>query len=124
MKVLVDYWYIILAFAALVALIVYGIYAFAKKPTNEQIESLKQWLLYAVIEAEKQLGSGTGQVKLRYVYDMFVSKFPSLAKIIPFATFSMLVDEALVKMRGLLEDGSPTYNKAIRDYVIPKEAEA
>ena len=56
-------------------------------PTNEQLKKVKEWLLWAVAEAEKELGSGTGQLKLRYVYDMFIVKFPSLAKIISFETF-------------------------------------
>ncbi|MFR6482019.1 MAG: hypothetical protein ACLUPD_10785 [Anaerotignum faecicola] len=46
----------------------------------EQREKVKEWLLLAVTEAEKELGSGTGQLKLRYVYDLFLRRFPAVAK--------------------------------------------
>ena len=54
-----------------------------------------EWLKYAVAEAEKMLGSGTGQLKLRLVYDWFVQKFPFVAAFLPFSVFSSWVDVAL-----------------------------
>lgn len=63
----------------------------------------KEWLKWAVCYAEEQLGSGTGQLKLRMVYDMFVEKFPALASILPFSIFSKWVDLALEWMREQLE---------------------
>ena len=63
--------------------------------------------------AKKELGSGTGQLKLRYVYDMFVSKFPYLVKFISFEYFSDLVDNVLVKFRKMFET-----NAAIKQYVM------
>ena len=61
-------------------------------------------MLLAVITAEQKFGSETGVIKLRFVYDLFVSKFPWIAKILSFDKFSELVDEALDKMRLLLEE--------------------
>ena len=52
---------------------------------------------------EKEFGSGTGKIKLRYVYDMFIVRFPWMAQVITFETFSGLVDKALEEMRVLLE---------------------
>ena len=80
MKFIVENWYIILACVAFVAVAIVLIYHFFKLPRASQIAKIKEWLLYAVTEAEKELGSGTGQLKLRYVYDMFVAKFPYLVK--------------------------------------------
>ena len=54
------------------------------------------------MEAEKELGSGTGALKLRFVYDMFITKFPLLVALIPFSSFSSFVDEALDKFKKLL----------------------
>ena len=76
---------------------------FLKLSKEKQIEMIKQWLLLAVIEAEKQLGSGTGTVKLRYVYDLFINRFKFMSKIITFEMFSQLVDEVLETMRHLIE---------------------
>ena len=70
----------------------------------KQPKKVKEWLLYAVIEAEKELGSGTGPVKLRSVYDMFITKFPKLSVFISFSTFSEWVDVALDYMEKLLTD--------------------
>lgn len=66
------------------------------------IMGFKNWLVWAVSEAEKMLGSGTGQLKLRYVYDAAVVRFPILAKFIPFAVFSRMVDAALDVMRDMI----------------------
>ena len=63
----------------------------------------KEWLKYAVCIAEQELGSGTGQLKLHKVYDMFVEQFPAFATIVPFTIFSKWVDLALEWMREQLE---------------------
>lgn len=112
MEFIVQNWYLIIATAAIVAVGGYSIYVFVKRPTTSQIQSIKEWLLYAVTEAEKALGSGTGQLKLRYVYNMFIDKFPYLSEIISFDMFSGLVDEALENMRYLIET-----NTAVEKYV-------
>ena len=112
MEFLVENWYVIVWAIAVTVIVGYGIYVFAKKPTSAQLEGIKEWLLWAVIEAEKELGSGTGQLKLRYVYNMFIERFGYLANVVTFDIVSMLVDEALDKMRSMLEQ-----NKAVKDYV-------
>ena len=103
MEWLAENWTLIL----LVVCIVIGGYVTFRKlrglPTEEQIEAVKQWLLWAVIQAEKDLGSGTGKLKLRQVYDLFVVKFPWVAKYVSFTSFSVWVDEALIEMRKLLQ---------------------
>lgn len=112
MEFLIDYWYVIVA--AIVAAAMGILYAvrFAKQPKVEQLVKVREWLLYAVTEAEKMFGSNSGQIKLRYVYDGFVSKFPWLAKIVSFKLFSDLVDDALAEMREMLET-----NDAVAGYV-------
>ena len=115
MEFLVNYWYFLVAAIATLAVAGYAVYAFIKRPTTEQIAKVKEWLLYAVTVAEKELGSGTGQIKLRYVYDMFIAKFPYLVKVIPFETFSILVDEALDKFRNMLDN-----NTNLQSYIEQK----
>lgn len=73
---------------------------------EEQTEKIRQWLLQAVIAAEKEYGSGTGRLKLSTVYDLFVRTFPQMARIVPFGKFSELVDEALQQMNTLLADNA------------------
>ena len=75
--------------------------------------SAQEWLLFAVTEAEKSLGGGTGELKLRVTYDAFISRFPLLSKFVTFDTFSSWVDVSLAEMRKLLEtsDGADKYVK-------------
>lgn len=82
--------------AALVAVFLVGLTIY--------LMGFKNWLVWAISEAEKMLGSGTGQLKLRYVYDAAVVRFPILAKIIPFTMFSKMVDAALVIMHEMIEN--------------------
>ena len=98
-----EYWPVIVAFICGVTAALLFAVKFSKEPTERKIQMIKEWLLFAVIQAEKELGDGTGQIKLRYVWDMFIKTFPALAPIVPFDVFSKLVDEALVQMRHLLD---------------------
>ena len=84
-----------------------AICTFIQKPS---LKKVNEWLLYAVALAEKELGSGTGQIKLRYVYDMFIVKFPFLSKIISFKTFSSLVDKALDNFKKMLDSNTNLQN--------------
>lgn len=103
MEFIVNNWYMILAAVVLLACAIYIVVKFFRQPSGEQVRKVKQWLLIAVIEAEKQFGGGTGTVKLRKVYDLFVARWPWVAKVVPFELFSTWVDEALDEMRELLE---------------------
>lgn len=103
MEFIINNWHIILAVIAIITGGVMTMLRFFNLPSAEQLAKVKEWLLFAVTEAEKELGGGTGQIKLRYVYDMFVSKFPWLVKAISFEMFSSLVDEALANMREILK---------------------
>lgn len=112
MKWIIDNWSLLVVIVAVVVSIGVYVKKFLDKPTEEQIAKVKEWLLYAVIEAESIFKDGTGALKLRYVYDMFITKFPALVNVISFEMFSKLVDEALEQMKHLLET-----NKDIAAYV-------
>ena len=88
--------YIALAVLVAVFLVVLTIY----------LMGFKNWLVWAVSEAETALGSGTGQLKLRLVYDMAVERFPIVAKIMPFSMFSKMVDAALKIMNEMIKSNS------------------
>ena len=89
-----------------------GVYQFIKLGKEAQLHKVKEWLIFATIEAEKALGEKTGQVKLRYCYDMFIHKFKFVALLITFDEFSELVDEALDTVRNMLES-----NEKIQQYI-------
>lgn len=102
MNFVVDNWYIIAVMLTLLTALVLLIYRFMVLPTEKQLAKVREWLLWAVTQAEKELGGGTGQLKLRSVYDLFVQRFSWLAKVISFDDFSDMVDDALVQMRVML----------------------
>ena len=103
---------VIIGICCVIGVIGFGIYQFIKLEKAKQLEIVKEWLLLAVVEAEKKLGGGTGQIKLRYVYDMFIEKFKFLALMITFEQFSIMVDMALDKMRLMLSS-----NEKLKDYI-------
>lgn len=96
----------------IVGVAAYAIYYFMNLSKEKQLEVVREWLLLAVIEAEKALGSGTGQVKLRFVYDLFIDKFKYLSLVISFPQFSMLVDDALETMKDMISN-----NKQVEGYI-------
>lgn len=103
MEWFMENWYVIVAILAGIAALVGAVIAFFKLPVAAQKERIKQWLLWAVSLAEQKFGGGTGQLKLREVYDKFITKFPFISKIISFQAFSNLVDDALVDMKEMLD---------------------
>lgn len=100
-----------------VALCVLGVFIWYTKkfvdlPSEEQLDKVREWLLYTVMIVEKEYSSGTGALKLRAAYNEFCRVFPSLVPIISFELFSGLVDEALEQMKHILAT-----NKDIECYV-------
>lgn len=80
------------------------------------VNGFKNWLVWAVSEAEATFGSKTGKLKLRYAYDLAAERFPVITKFMPFALFSKLVDGALDVMRDMIENNKDIAN-AITDKV-------
>lgn len=110
---IMNNWLTIILNIAALAVFVVKVVQFVRSPSDKQIENLKEWLKLAVTEAEAALGSGTGQLKLRDVYDMAVEKFPWVGEFITFETFSTWVDEALEWMNNQLES-----NEKVKAYVV------
>ena len=117
MNWLTEYWWLIVVIIAAVAVGGTAIYSFIKLPSSKQSEAVKEWLLSWVLQAEASLGGGTGKIKLSMVYDAFVQRFPWLAKMVSFETFSLMVDEVLEKMRDMLQS-----NPALLETVKGTEA--
>jgi hypothetical protein len=67
-------------------------------------KKIKEWLIWACSQAELILGSGTGMLKLREVYDMFIKQYPLIAKIVPFSVFKKWTEESLVVFKDWLEN--------------------
>lgn len=105
-------WAVIIALICIISVTSITVYQFIGLPTSKQKEKVLEWLLYAVTEAEKIFGSQTGAIKLRYVYDRFIEKFPAISRVISFETFSCWVDKSLEEMKHLVST-----NKAVENYI-------
>lgn len=112
MNWIVDNWFMVIVAIVVLFAVAMCVIKFGTYPRSKQMEKVLEWLKWAVSEAEYRYKSGTGQIKLRYVYDMFVTKFPWIAKIITFTQFSMLVDDALEWFNEQIDK-----NEKIKDYV-------
>lgn len=77
-----------------------------------EIEKIRQWILYAMIEAEKKFGSQTGKIKLRYVYDLFIDRFSNLSRCISFEDFESIVDNTMETFNTLINT-----NEKLNEYV-------
>ncbi len=103
MKWLIENWSLLVVLIAAVVVAVRYTKKFAELPSAQQIAKVKAMLLLWVTQAERELGKNTGVLKLRWVYSKFIDKFPAIAPVVPFETFSEWVDEALAQMKHLLE---------------------
>lgn len=112
MEWMVDNWYLLVSLFAMLCSVTALFMQFSDKPRSEQLLALSEWLKFAVVEAEKALGSGTGQLKLRFVWNMAIERFSWIEKMLDFDRFSYYVDLALVWMKAQLES-----NKDISTYI-------
>ena len=108
-------WSLLVVIIAFVVVVLHYFKKFSGLPSEQQLAKVKAFLLAIVVEAERQFGSQTGKIKLSWAYSKFCETFPSLAPVIPFETFSAMVDEVLEQMRYLLET-----NEAVKKYVEGK----
>lgn len=104
MNFLIDYWAVMLGLIALGIMIGFAICAFVKEPSEEQKEQIKAFLRYAMYQAEKELGSKTGELKLSKVYNMFVASMPWIARLISFDQFAEYVKESMEWLEKKLEE--------------------
>ncbi len=119
MNWLIENWYLVVAGLAVVAVILYLISGVSNMPDEEQKKKIHEWLVWACIEAERALQSGTGQLKLREVWNLFcaVPAFTWVAKIVTFETFSNWVSESLVEVKTMLVN-----NPNLAEYVYGNKA--
>lgn len=111
MKWIIENWTMVIVLLAMAA----GPLAYFRRimalPPEDRIPEIKddvrekiiEWLKGQVSKAEKELGGGTGELKLRDVYDSFIKVWPNEAEIATFKEYSEMVDEALTWMKKQME---------------------
>lgn len=121
MNWLIENWYLVVAGLAVVAVMLYLVSDASNMPDEEQKKKIHEWLVWACIEAERALQSGTGQLKLREVWNLFcaVPAFTWVAKVISFETFSGWVSAALAEVKQMIIS-----NDSLAEYVYGDKKEA
>ena len=105
----IQFGILILGAAFIILLEVVRLIGTIKTNTKEEnLKMIKSWLLSVIVNAEKVYGGKTGKVKLSYVYGLFIEKFPKLARVISFETFSAIVDEVLKINENYIDNAVPT----------------
>lgn len=98
-----ENWYVIVTFICAIILAVSKIIEFIGYPTAKKRKEILSRLLIYVTEAEMELGSKTGKLKLAQVYDYFCDAYPYTKKWFTYEQFDELVGEVLPEMRKILE---------------------
>lgn len=117
MDFIINYWPMLIVAIAIIAMAIVTVIDFINKSPKERIETIKQWAVYACAMAEAHLGSGTGQMKMRETYDMFLQRFPSLATVITYEKYKEIAEKALLEFKQMLST-----NPNIQEMII-KEGE-
>ena len=100
-------WMQLVAVLAVTGMCIFVVVDVSRQPREQQVEAVKAWLLWAVNKAEDELGGGgTGPMKLRMVYDLFCTRFPWVARLVSFDTFSDWVVDALKELDNYLSTKS------------------
>ena len=97
-----ENWYLIVCAVCALILMIMKIIQFLDLPTDKKIEEIKKRLLEFCTQAEIDIGSETGRLKLSQVYNKFCEAYPYLKKWISYERFSELVDEVLPIMKEIL----------------------
>ena len=101
---LINNWYLIIIAIAGLSLLINYLFDFSQKPSAAKIQNIKEWAIYACALAEAHLGSGTGQLKMRETYDMFIVRFPDLARIVSFEMYKNIAELALLEFKQMMQN--------------------
>ncbi len=118
MEWLIENWFLIVALLSCGVVGICFVFRFLGMPTEKQKKKVREWLVWACIEAERALQSGIGQLKLREVWNLFcaVPAFTWVARVISFEEFSDWVSDALYEAKQMLIS-----NKTLAEYVYGKD---
>lgn len=120
MEWIINNWFVVVSVAVAAVVAVFIVIRFFCIPNDKQKAKVKEWLIWACIEAEKALKTGTGQLKLREVWNSFVMipSFSFIAKIVSFEVFETWVAESLDIAKGMLIN-----NPTLAEYVYGEKYE-
>lgn len=109
-----EWWPMIVALGAAIGIAAIRVINYLRMSKEEQeaavkahkdalLKAVTDWLLRGVTEAEKELGSETGKLKLRAVYERAIELFgPEFAQLVSLEQFDRMIQAPLEEMRKML----------------------
>lgn len=74
---------------------------------NNKKDIVKQILLSLVVQAEKALGSGTGELKYAWVVDNFYDKIPGIIKLLfTKKEIDTMIEDGVQRLKDILASGA------------------
>lgn len=101
---LFDNWFLIVVFLCVLFTFISHLNQVLLLSPKQRQELIRNTILDLVLEAEKQLGSKTGEAKLQLVINNFYKKYPIAKLAIKEDSLITFIEESVQKMKETLEN--------------------
>ena len=99
LEFLIVYAWLIISAMLITCIVAWITHIFKATPPERRWKKVFQWLLTAVLNAERLFGPGAGPYKLHFVYTEFKEAFPIQSFLMRYSTFCTLVNIAVEQMQ-------------------------
>jgi len=100
---LIENWFLIVIFLCFFGKSIINTINFLLMEPNKRLLFIRENILNLVLIAEKELGSKTGEMKLKLVITTFYKKYPFARLIFPENKLIELIEESVVEMKNILK---------------------
>ena len=103
MNTIIELWYVWVTILAVGIVVGYNVKSFLEKPHGEQIQTIKDWAVKALVEAIAAWGTDAdADIVLREAYEAFLKVFPAFAKYVSYEKFKEWTIESLEKAKEII----------------------
>lgn len=107
MELMMNNWFLVIIGICLICILIIFIKNLLSAPTDVQVKVIKEFIYMLILNAEKELGSSTGQAKLAMVIKEFYSTCPiDLRSLIPEQMILEFIEEGVERMKKYFENDS------------------
>ncbi len=103
---LIENWFLIVIFLCFFGKSIINTINFLLMEPNKRLLFIRENILNLVLKAEEQLGSKTGELKLKLVINSFYKKYPIAKLIISETKLIEVIEESVTEMKNTLKKNS------------------
>ncbi len=103
---LIENWFLIVIFLCFFGKSIINTINFLLMEPNKRLLFIRENILNLVLKAEEQLGSKTGELKLKLVINLFYKKYPIARLIISETKLIEMIEESVTEMKNTLKENS------------------